>query len=75
LISHPILETNIIIRKIYAMIEDIRQKAATGQYEYSRHAVDQTIKRRIEPDKDLWIDHKIGGSNHGKRNEIYVPCS
>jgi len=29
------------------MIDDIRQKAAAGQYEYSRHAVDQTIKRRI----------------------------
>ena len=29
------------------MIEGIRQKVAVGQYEYSRHAVDQTIKRRI----------------------------
>jgi len=29
------------------MIDDIRQKVATGQYEYSKHAVDQTIKRRI----------------------------
>lgn len=29
------------------MIADIRRKAAAGQYEYSRHAVDQTIKRRI----------------------------
>jgi hypothetical protein len=29
------------------MIEDIRHKVAAGQYEYSRHAVDQTIKRRI----------------------------
>jgi len=29
------------------MIDDIKQKATTGQYEYSRHAVDQTIKRRI----------------------------
>ena len=29
------------------MIEDIKQKVAAGQYEYSRHAVDQTIKRRI----------------------------
>jgi hypothetical protein len=30
------------------MIDDIRQKVATGQYEYSN-----------EPDKDLWIDYKI----------------
>ena len=30
------------------MIGDIRQKAATGQYEYSKHAVDQTIKRDIK---------------------------
>ena len=37
---------NIIIRKIDSMIDDIKQKAAAGQYEYSRHAVDQTIKRR-----------------------------
>jgi hypothetical protein len=29
------------------MIDEIRQKAAAGQYEYSKHAVDQTIKRRI----------------------------
>jgi hypothetical protein len=29
------------------MIDAIKQKAAAGQYEYSRHAVDQTIKRRI----------------------------
>lgn len=29
------------------MIEDIRQKIIAGQYEYSRHAVDQTIRRRI----------------------------
>ncbi|MGD9975153.1 MAG: DUF4258 domain-containing protein [Desulfatirhabdiaceae bacterium] len=29
------------------MIDEIRQKVATGQYEYSRHAVDQAIKRRI----------------------------
>jgi len=29
------------------MIDDIKQKTATGQYEYSKHAVDQTIKRRI----------------------------
>jgi hypothetical protein len=30
-----------------SMIDDIRQKTAAGQYEYSRHAVDQTIRRRI----------------------------
>ena len=30
------------------MIDDIRQKAATGQYEYSKHAVDQTINRHIK---------------------------
>ena len=29
------------------MIEEIRYKVAAGQYEYSRHAVDQTIRRRI----------------------------
>jgi hypothetical protein len=29
------------------MIDDTKQKTATGQYEYSKHAVDQTIKRRI----------------------------
>ena len=29
------------------MTDDIKQKAATGKYEYSKHAVDQTIKRRI----------------------------
>ena len=29
------------------MIEDIRHKVAAGRYEYSKHAVDQTIKRRI----------------------------
>ena len=29
------------------MIDDIRQKVATGKYEYSKHAVDQTVKRRI----------------------------
>jgi len=29
------------------MIDEIKQKAAAGQYEYSKHAVDQTIKRRI----------------------------
>lgn len=29
------------------MIDDIRQKVATGRYEYSKHAVDQTVKRRI----------------------------
>jgi len=29
------------------MIDDIKQKAASGQHEYSKHAVDQTIKRRI----------------------------
>ncbi len=28
------------------MIDDIKWKVAAGQYEYSRHAVDQTIKRR-----------------------------
>lgn len=44
---HLILDTNEINRKIDSMIDDIRQKIATGQYEYSKHAVDQTIKRRI----------------------------
>jgi len=29
------------------MVEDIRQKISVGRNEYSRHAVDQTIKRRI----------------------------
>ena len=29
------------------MIDDIKQKAVTGQYEYSKHAADQTIRRRI----------------------------
>ena len=29
------------------MTDDIKQKAATGQYEYSKHVVDQTIKRRV----------------------------
>jgi len=29
------------------MIDDIKQKVAVGQYEYSKHAVDQTIKRYI----------------------------
>jgi len=29
------------------MIEDIRQKISAGDDEYSRYAVDQTIKRRI----------------------------
>ena len=29
------------------MIEDIRHKVAAGRYEYSKHAVDQTIKRHI----------------------------
>lgn len=29
------------------MIDDIRQKVATGRYEYSKHAVDQIVKRRI----------------------------
>jgi len=29
------------------MIDDIKQKVATGQYEYSKHAIDQTIRRRI----------------------------
>ena len=45
--NHPILDISISNRKIYSMIDDIRQKAATGQYEYSKHTVDQTIKRRI----------------------------
>ena len=29
------------------MINEIRQKIAGGQYEYSKHAVDQAIKRHI----------------------------
>ena len=29
------------------MIDDIKKKVADGFYEYSRHAVDQSIKRRI----------------------------
>ena len=29
------------------MIEEIRQKIAQGQFEFSRHAVDQSIIRRI----------------------------
>lgn len=29
------------------MIEEIRQKVAQGQFEFSRHAVDQSIIRRI----------------------------
>jgi len=34
------------------MIDDIRQKVAIGLYEYSKHAVDQTIRRRI-------ADHEV----------------
>lgn len=29
------------------MINEIRLKIASGQYEYSKHAVDQSIKRHI----------------------------
>jgi len=42
-----ILVTNKTDREIDSMIDDIKQKIATGEYEYSKHAVDQTIKRRI----------------------------
>lgn len=30
-----------------ALVDEIRAKIALGQYEFSRHAVDQTILRRI----------------------------
>ena len=29
------------------LIEDIQAKVATGNFEFSRHAVDQTLRRRI----------------------------
>ncbi len=31
-----------------ALIDDIRKKIRTGQFEFSKHAVDQSIIRRIE---------------------------
>jgi hypothetical protein len=41
LTNDPILDKGIIIREIVFMIDAIKQKAAAGQYEYSRHADDK----------------------------------
>jgi hypothetical protein len=56
------------------MIEKIRQKVRQNQFEFSQHAVDQSILRQncsypsrpllkiitlYEPNPDLWIDFKL----------------
>jgi len=45
------------------MIEEIHAKIQAGQFEFSKHAVDQSILRQIitlyEPDPAEWTDFRI----------------